>query len=757
MYQPKLLLERELAFTKVYRENLNEHRAVRESRCMQTQLKTYFLAPHEEDVIAGRLDRPHIAFAPCFEGDSIDKVCYCIDEASCEALYDKIVADPSYSEDYRKQVREMIDYWKVENTNHKIKERYPEFFRNSMGEDNYFQYNSAIHPLYRLAGINLDMKKLFRLGLVGLRDEALQYAAEAKDPEAKAFYEGVASIQDSIRGVVADYVEEARAMAARAEGTRKEELEKMAARLTHIHDNPPTTMYEAVQLQCIYMLCSRNVELGRIDDYLCEFYRRDLENGTISHEEAVRLLDNFFTIIVQERGRDTRCIIGGLGREHVKSADVFDQLIMDVLEVRKYKFFYPQISLRCYTGMDQAVYDRALAILGSGYTFPMLYNDDVNVPSVMRAMDVPRKVAEQYSFFGCGEYMLAIKSIGTPNTAWNVSKTMEIMLHDGINPHDGLPAGPRAAGLPYRKMSEIHSFEEFMDELENYLSFYADISGKFEELLYDVCNEEACFLQYSCLQDDCMKRGRAMLDGGYYHLGGTVETYGNVTLYDSVNAIREVVFEQKKLSLAELIHILDCNFEGYEEQRKWLQAASKFGNDIDVADTVSQHLHEFICQSIRSQREKTRLDSFLVVIINNNMNVVLGNYVGATPDGRLAETFLSNGNSPYNGQDKEGLPALIHSLTRMDTSIHAGGNQNLKFSKAMFRGDKPLAKEVLATFFAMGGQQVNLSVVDQKDLEDAMVHPERHENLVVRVGGFTARFIDLDKKTQQDVLTRTAY
>ena len=151
------------------------------------------------------------------------------------------------------------------------------------------------------------------------------------------------------------------------------------------------------------------------------------------------------------------------------------------------------------------------------------------------------------------------------------------------------------------------------------------------------------------------------------------------------------------------------------------------------------------------------MDSFLAVIINNNMNSTLGRFVGATPDGRLAGTFLSNGVSPYNGQDREGVTALIRSLTKMDTSIHAGGNQNMKFSPRMFRGENPPARAFLSVFFAGGGQQVNLSVVDQEDMEDALIHPECHENLTVRVGGFTARFIDLDERTQKDVLSRTAY
>ena len=161
----------------------------------------------------------------------------------------------------------------------------------------------------------------------------------------------------------------------------------MAECLEHIQTAPPESMQEAIQLQCLYMLAARAVEIGRIDDYLGEFYRKDLKTGRITHDQAVRLLDNFFTIIETQCGRDTRVIIGGMGREHEKSADEFAMLVMDVLEVRR-EHFYPQISLRYYKEMNQDIYDRALRILGSGMTFPMLYNDDVNVPAVMRAMRI---------------------------------------------------------------------------------------------------------------------------------------------------------------------------------------------------------------------------------------------------------------------------------------------------------------------------------------------------------------------------------
>lgn len=406
MYHPNRILERELEFTKIYRENIGQPKAVRESRCMDAQMATYFVTIQPHDLIAGRISRPYVVFAQCMEGDGIDKTGYCIDVANCEKELKRMKADDSYSEEDCMQAEEMIQFWKTENTNTKIRQQFPKSWAGSMGGDDYVHDNAAIHPLYRLAGVNLDFKKLFRLGICGLRDEALRLSQETQEPEKKNFYEGVASVQESLRQVMGQYTTEAKRLAGQEnDRVRQQELLQMAECLEHIQTAPPESMQEAIQLQCLYMLAARAVEIGRIDDYLGEFYRKDLKTGRITHDQAVRLLDNFFTIIETQCGRDTRVIIGGMGREHEKSADEFAMLVMDVLEVRR-EHFYPQISLRYYKEMNQDIYDRALRILGSGMTFPMLYNDDVNVPAVMRAMDVPKKAAEQYSFFGCGEYML---------------------------------------------------------------------------------------------------------------------------------------------------------------------------------------------------------------------------------------------------------------------------------------------------------------------------------------------------------------
>lgn len=752
MYEQKRVLERELKITEAYIKNKDAHKSIRELRVLEQQIPSYFIDPRDNDLIAGRIDRPFITLSPCLEDHGIDKVAYGIDEISCMELLTGIENDPDYSSEYIDAVKEMIAFWKEENTNTKIRERIPEKYRYAIPSDDFMNDSAVIHPIYRLAGLNLDFKKLYEYGLNGLIQIVSDRLVKAQETGEKNTLTSMIGALELIKGVLCQYAEAVEELRSNCDDSQRiDELDKMHNALINLQSNPPATFQEALQLQTIYMLSTRSVELGRVDDYMCELYVKDMSSGVITHEQAVNLLNNFFSIIDEERGRDTRAIIGGVGRENPQKADEFALLVLDVLDRRLTKF-YPQVSLRCYTGMNEEIYNRSLEIIGKGCTFPILYNDDINVPSVMRAMDVPRHIAEQYSFFGCGEYILASRSIGSPNTAINVSKALEVTLFNGKDPHSH-----KKMGLETGEITSDITFDEVMSRFKTQLSFFCDISGNFEELLYDVCNEEASFLLISILQHDCIEKARGMLDGGLYHLGGTVETYGNVTAYDSMTAIKDAVFTKNILSIEKLLLAMQANFEGYEKELAMLKKSPKFGNDNDFADDVAIELHEFICNGIRNQKNKTRLDSFLVVIINNSMNETLGRFVGALPNGRLAKEYLSNGNSPTNGCDKNGITALINSMAKLDTSIHAGGSHNLKISPSYFKDEYKAIKSVISTFFQLGGQHVNLTIVNQADMEDAMIHPENHENLIVRVGGFSARFIYLAPAVQKDILERTTY
>jgi pyruvate-formate lyase len=752
MYQYKIPFERELKFTQVYKNNSAKDIATREYECLKEQIPQSFrtLKHKDTDIFAGRIEEALLGFYPIFAGnDGLDKTAYCINEHKCYALIGELEKEENCDQEYINRVKEMIGFWHDENTVIKARKRMPEAMVEAITGDNYNTEIGACYPLYRIAGIHIDAKKLFRYGLNGLI-ELIKEKAKGK-PESQPLYSAMIGTLELLKDVCQLYVEElAKLIEECTDKTRKAELVLMHQSMINIKEQKPQTLHEAIQLITLYMLSNGTREIGRLDDYLGDFYVKDLAKGIITRAFAIRMVVNFFEIIEEEFSRDTRAIIGGVGRENEKNADEFALVVLEALDLRPLHFL-PQVSLRYYKGIDERVYDKSIEILGKGCTFPLLYNDDVNIASVMNAMEVPKEMAKQYAFFGCGEYMLSGKSIGTPNALLNIAKILEVTMHNGVDPMTG-----KKIGLETGELTDDITFEELMTRFQIQMDHFADMAGSVQELVYDLCKEESSFLLTSILYDDCINRGKAIFDGGIMHLGGTVETYGNITTADSLYAMKDIVIEQKKFTMTQLKEMLKADFIGYEKEQRLLIASQKFGNDFDCVDKVAVRLHEMVCNAIKRQNKRTRLDSLLVVIINNNMNVSMGSCTGATPDGRNAYKYLSNANGAYNGRDKEGVTALMKSMTKLDTSIHAGANQNFKFSTDLFR-DKEKVKALLNGFFALGGQQTNISVVNQKDLEDALVHPENHENLVVRVGGYTSRFINLDRKTQQEILMRTAY
>lgn len=752
-YKP---FERELNFTRAFKKYLNSDKAIREYHCLKEQIPQSFLTlkNKDTDIFVGRIKDARVGFYTLFAGnDGIDKCGYCIREDLCEQELADIIKEGTYEESYINEIKEMLAFWHNRYTVAKIRDNYSEDMIRSFPDDyDYHVKTSAIYPLYRIAGVNLDYKKLLKYGLLGLIELIQSKLSSTTDDKKKVLYESMIGSIEIMQEVCKIYEDEMDRLVDACENEeRKQELLLMKTSLGNIRRNRPQTLHEAIQLITLYMLATGAREMGRIDSYLSEFYIRDKNAGIITRDSAIRMLVCFFDIIEEELIRDTRVIVGGIGRENDEIANEFALIVLDTIERRPLNYL-PQVSVRLHKNFDSKIYGRSLEILATGSTFPMFYNDDVNIPAVMRAMDVPRNVAEQYTFFGCGEYILEGKSIGTPNALINMAKVLELTLNNGVDPVTG-----KFIGIKTGEITDDVTFEELVERYWKQMQYGVDLAGKFKEMVYDGCNEDSSFLLVSVLMDDCIERGKAIFDGGIYHLGGTIETYGNITTADSLTAIKEVVFDQKKFPISRLTEMVRTNFEGFEHERKMLKNASKFGNDYDAADNIAIMVHEGICNMIRNQRNKLRLDSLLAVVINNGTNVGMGQKTGATPDGRKALEPLSNANSAFSGCDKEGITALMKSMTKLDTSIHAGANQNIKFSPSLFEKNKEVGMKLLDSFFELGGQQTNLTIVNQKDLEDAMINPEKHENLLVRVGGYTAKFVTLEKDLQKDILKRTAY
>jgi pyruvate-formate lyase len=737
----------ELRFTETYRRYRDAHPALREAACLRVQYPETLGPIEEGDLLAGRVQPRLVGFSPDEWGTAAFGY-YHLPGALRETA-DAYALGP----EARHQVEAMIAFWDAESTAAKLRRAYPEAMARALPSDDWMGTCGVAFPLYRLTGGTVDYAKLVRLGIPGLAAEVrarLGHALEAG--EDGALFEGMLAALDVLADVCLHYAAEA---FERAEATkdplRRAALDAMGRALLNLAFAPPQTFREATQLVWLYALTGDVRNHGRLDVTLGDFLAHDLQQGALTEAEALGLLQSLWQLMADRETRvHNRVIVGGLGRPNEVHADRFALLAMEanrtVLEPE------PQLSLRFHAGQSPALMGKALDVIGEGRTFPLLYNDDVNVPAVMAAFGFPREEAEQYVPFGCGEYVLAHRSFGTPSGVINLLKALEVTLHDGTDPLTGRPMG-----LALGRLEDFRTFEDLWAAYTRQLEHFVGLMAEQEALEYTVAAREASFLFLSMLYDDCLERGRGLFDGGARYLGGTLETYGNTNTADSLTAIQDLVYERRLLTPTQLLAALDADFEGHDRARDLMRAAPKYGNDDDRADAMLCRVHEHVCRFTRAQAERVGLHAYLVVVINNAANTLLGRWTAASADGRRARTSMNNGNAPSSGNDRKGVTAMLNSLVKPSTAIHAGAVQNLKFSRALFRTRRAELEALLDTYFAGGGAQAMITVVGRGDLERAMAHPEAYGHLFVRVGGFSARFVDLARDVQLDILQRTLY
>jgi pyruvate-formate lyase len=531
---------------------------------------------------------------------------------------------------------------------------------------------------------------------------------------------------------------------------RKAQLERMAETFVNISQKQPANLHEAAQLVLLYNFFSGSFSFGRMDEYFGDIYVNDLKEG-VTDEEELSILISFWKMINRRKTIfDGRVIIGGKGRRNPENADKFAKLALRASRI--VNDVLPQLTLRFHKDQDPELLKIGLDNIGQGCTFPLLYNDDVNIPSVSNAFQISLEEAEHFVPYGCGEYTIYHRSFGTPSGVINLLKALEMAVHNGIDPIDG-----KVRGLQTGDFSEFNSFEDFYRAYETQVEYQVAALAEQEKLEYDICAREAPFLALSLLYDDCIENGKPIFNGGIRYLGGTLETYGNSNTGDSLVAIKKLVFEENKIRQSDLPDILKKNFEGYSIEKALMQKSPKYGNDIEEADDMLKKIHDHVCEFTRDQAAKVGLHSYLVVNINNHANTILGRKTHASADGRVAFAPMANANTPSSGQDKNGITAMLNSIVKPRTDIHAGAVQNIKFSKELFNDSRQVVKELLDTYFDQGGAQAMITVLGKDDLLNAMKHPEKYQNLMVRVGGFSARFVELDKDVQEEILTRTMY
>jgi pyruvate-formate lyase len=728
------------AYTEAYRANSGRGKARREVECLKVLYPATFRHIEPGDLIAGRLDFLPVGFGSVTSVGGVGHYC----------VFHKLRAfKERLAEKDRSRVDALYDFWQ----DHDTKALYCDQTLDGVTTGRFIDCTYPYLATARLSGMMLDYEKLVRLGIGGLKREVA--AALEDKPEAEDFLGACLDALELFQTVVDRQVELCEEAKAGADLERRAELDLMAADLRAVREDVPATFHQALQLFWLYALCAGCINYGRLDVVLGPFLARDLDSGYLTEDEAYRYVASLWTMIENRRTTvNGRVIVGGQGRPDPEAADRFARICLKVC--RDLHYVEPQFTLRFDSTTPADIMDLAYDALGSGATYPTLYNDDVEVPAVEYAMRVDRKTAEQYVPFGCTEFVIQGKSTGTPNTLLNILKLLQISLNEGVDPMDGVYRGD---GVRIPPVEEMATFDDMYDTYKRVLDRYMDRAVRDQLKSYEVMNGEASFLFTSMLMDDCVARGKALLDGGVEILGGTNEIYGSINASDALWAVKRLVFEEGRYTLREVVDACNRDFSGEGDARLrldlWRQ--DKYGNDLDGVDEMANDLYEYVAKGVRDRGIAAGMGYYLIVLSNNQTNTDWGHTTAASADGRRSGMYMNPANNPQGGAATSGPTAMLNSLARFDARYHAGSVQNIKFTPRLFNRDRDKVRMMCDAYFKRGGCHLMVTVCDKGQLEDAQVHPEKYPDLIVRVAGYSAVFVDLPKDVQDEVISRTLW
>ncbi len=724
-------LDYALLFTETYQSEPDIF--LREAKCLALQLPYVLMPMRKEDLIVGYMKHGYVGFSPQYGGSY---TYYYWDDRVQNALD---ALSGTLSDDYLQKVEQMRAFWREENTEHKVAEKFTEKFGR------YIPFGHFYYGVCRIAGMNVDLKLLVEEGLPGLKARNAYYREQNGD---STYYDALDQSIDAIREACYMYAKQADAFAEKA-GEDRAEFAGIRDTFLHIADRKPETFHQALQLIWIYAVASDLMNFGRLDETLYKFYCKDVDEGIITEERAIELLSSFYRCIVRvSKVHDSRIIIGGKGRT---DPDAADRLGFALIETAKRVIdVVPQLTLRYYSGMNPKLMEKTLENIEAGAVYPIVYSDDVTVPAMQNIYGISEQEANAWVPLGCGEYILEGIGSATPNTGMTLSQALDVVLHEGYNSFTGRK---EADNIP--PVCAYKTFEDLFGTYSEMLSWAVKEEAYHEQLNYEVAGKQAGYLHLSLLVHDSVERGKGIFSGGCRYLSATSEIFGLITAADSFTAIKKCVYDDKLFTLEELVCALDANFEGYEEIRRALLAAPKYGNDDDYADEMACRVFDHVSDLHTEAGKEVNLYNYNIVSVNNSGSAERGKYASATPCGRMKGEPLSNGNSPSLGADVNGLTATLNSMRKIDPNKHVGVVHNIRFNKDLLKAHKDKIRMLLEAFYEGGGVQTNLSAVGKDDLEQAMIHPEKYRSLIVRIGGFSARFVELDPIVQHELLLRT--
>lgn len=596
----------------------------------------------------------------------------------------------------------------------------------------------------------LDWYRLMREGLGGLNDFATRWAENQPSERGRILARATLTALEGLQDYVRAY---ARAAAQAAQSDqfcqeRRAELSQAAAICQRIATKPPATFREALQLFWFVFLYDGADNPGRFDQYMWPFLRDDLALGRLTIDQARELLEDLWVRFNEVRGWNM-----ALGGQTSDGRDATNDLTYLCLEVtERLRLPAPNVSVRVFSGSPEKLWQRAVEVIGRGTGMPAIYNDEVIVPALQR-MGIRLEDARDYAFGGCTEIQIPGKSnLGGEDGNLNLAKCLELALNDGVDMLTGARMGPATGDPP-----TFSTFGELWRAYERQVVAATAKMIAVSNLGSTVRSRLGAKIFRALLTADCLPRGLDPDGGGAVYGNGEIMTLGIAVTADALTAVRRVVFEERRVSMAELVTALRRNFEGAEHLRQLLLRQPKYGQGNPEADAMAARVANHFWELL--QRFHTRRGGRYgggVIVLGRNLD--FGRQLAATPDGRRAREPVEDSVGPLAGRATKGPTAALAAAANLDQTLGPMGILcNLTLSPRCFRdaASREKVAALIKGYFGMGGQQVQITVADAEILRAAQRAPENYADLIVRIGGYSDYFVRCSRELQEDIIRRT--
>ncbi len=732
-------------------------------------------------------------------------------------------ADPFYiSEETKARLRAIYPYWKGKTNSDLAKslmapEAYEAFVTHGMYTPGNYFYNGIGH-------ICVNYGKVMNVGYAGIKKEAADALARLSVADGdyasrRAFLLAVMESCDAAVIYANRYADLAEQMArTESDANRKDELLEIARVCRRVPEHPAESFREACQtfwfVQSLLQVegSGHSISPGRFDIYMYPYYRRDLQQGKISRESAQELIDCIFVKLNDlNKVRDAASSEGfagyGLfqnlivGGQNADGFDTTNDLSYMCIEASMHVALpQPSLSIRVHNGSPQPLLIKAAALTRTGMGIPAYYNDEVIIPALM-ARGLTLEEARDYCIIGCVEPQTPHKTGGWHDAAFfNMCRPVELVFSNGVD--RGVRIGPETGDV-----TKMTSFYEFYDAYKKQEAHMIRLLVNAINAI-DTAHATRCPLPFEAsMVDDCIQNGKTVEEGGAHYNFTGPQGFGIANMTDGLIAIRELVFEKKLVTMAEMRDALANNFgEGtsgvnaerltadiaaklaasgvtvnedvvrtiftevqaggnlseekrarYKEIRALIDTCKKYGNDDEETDLFARDVAYTYTKEVEKYKNP-RGGIYQAGLYPVSANVPLGAQTGATPDGRLAFTPLADGVGPASGRDVEGPTATANSVAKLDHAIASNGTLlNQKFHPSALAGMEGLEKFIalIRAYFDQMGMHVQFNVVTRETLLDAQQNPDKYKTLVVRVAGYSALFTTLSRGLQDDIINRT--